>query len=114
MLRDLPLSFECLSGSKPGTRIFRLTGPLTLGNMFELQAALRQDPQPALTILDLSGVPYMDSAGLGVVVNCHVHCQNKGATMALAGVNERVMEMFRMTRTAEIMTIVDTVAAAEA
>ena len=114
MLRDLPLRFECLAGSAPSTRVFRLTGPLTLGNMFELQAALRQDPQPALMILDLSGVPYIDSAGLGVVVNCHVHCQNKGAALALAGVNERVMEMFRMTRTAEIMTIVDTVAAAEA
>ena len=114
MLRDLPLSFECLPGNSPATRVFRLTGPLTLGNMFELQAALRQDPQPQLTILDLSGVPYMDSAGLGVVVNCHVHCQNKGAAMALAGVNERVMEMFRMTRTAEIMTIADSVAAAQA
>lgn len=114
MFRDSPLTFDCQAGKAPGTRIFRVAGPLTLGNMFELQSALRQDPTPPLTILDLSGVPYMDSAGMGAIVNCHVHCQKQGAVLTIAGVNSRVMELFTMTQATQILKLKDTVEAAEA
>lgn len=114
MFRDSPLTFDCQAGKAPGTRIFRLTGPLTLGNMFELQAALRQDPLPPLTILDMSDVPYMDSAGMGAIINCHVHCQKAGSALTIAGVNQRVMELFTMTRANDILKVKETVEAAEA
>jgi len=113
MFRDSPLTFDCQAGKAPGTRIFRLTGPLTLANMFELQSALRQDPLPLLTILDLSGVPYMDSAGMGAIINCHVHSTKHGSTLTITGVNERVMELFTMTRATDILKLKDSVEAAE-
>jgi anti-anti-sigma factor len=98
MFTDSPLSFDLSEGRTPGTRIFRLTGPLTLRNLFEFQTALRDEPQPGRTVLDFSGVPYMDSAGMGAIVNYYVHCQKEGAALVVAGVSSRVMELFKLTK----------------
>ena len=52
-------------GTREGTRILRLIGPLSMQTTFEFQKAVRAESSPLL-IVDLGGVPYMDSAGLGV------------------------------------------------
>lgn len=114
MAIDAPLTFDRCTGKLPGTRILVLNGPLTLRNMFELQGELRIDPQPALSILDLSGVPYMDSAGMGLVINHFVHCQNNGSKMVAVGVSPRVHELFKMTRVDSLVPQAPTVEAAEA
>jgi anti-sigma B factor antagonist len=98
MAHDDPLSFEQNAGTAPGTRILTLTGPLTLRNLFELQTELRGGELPKLSILDLSGVPYMDSAGMGLIINHYVHCQNNGSRFVAVGVSPRVHELFRMTK----------------
>ena len=85
MFNDAPMTFELKEGRTPDTRIFRLAGPLTLRNMFEFQAALRIEPQPRTTVLDLTEVPYMDSAGMGLIVNFYVHCKGKGVNVVVAG-----------------------------
>jgi anti-anti-sigma factor len=82
--------------------------------MFELQTLLRTPPEPALSILDLSGVPYMDSAGMGLIVNHYVHCQALGLKMVAAGVSPRVMELFKLTRVHSIIPQAANVEAAEA
>lgn len=108
-----PLTLESVPGQAPGSRILRLTGPLTLNSLFEFQNMLRADP-PALLILDLTGVPYMDSAGMGAIINYFVSCQRHGKKLVVAGVNGRVMELFRMTKVDGLLTLAPTVAEAEA
>jgi len=98
MYIDSPLTFDRKDGKTPGTLIFSLTGPLTLRNFFEFQAALRSEPAPEFTVLDLSGVTYMDSAGMGLVVNYYVHCQRLGTKVLVAGVGPRLMELFKLTK----------------
>jgi anti-sigma B factor antagonist len=107
-----PLTLENLPGQSPGSRILRLTGPLTIQNLFEFQSTLRADPPPAL-ILDLTEVPYMDSAGMGSIINYYVSCQRNGRKLVVAGVNGRVLELFRMTKVERLLTLVTTVAEAE-
>lgn len=107
-----PLTLETIPGKAPGSRILRATGPLTINGLFDFQAALRNDPPPAL-ILDLSGVPYMDSAGMGAIVNYFVSCQRHGGKLIVAGVCDRVMELFRMTKVENLLTLVPTVDEAE-
>jgi anti-anti-sigma factor len=114
MAIDAPLSIERKDGSAPGTCIFILTGPLTLRNLFELQSQLRSCEPGKLSILDLSGVPYMDSAGMGLIINHYVHCQNLGIRVIVAGVSPRVHELFRMTKVDTIIVQAPTVEAAEA
>ncbi|HUB18518.1 MAG TPA: STAS domain-containing protein [Acidobacteriaceae bacterium] len=106
------LTLESVAGQAPGTRILRLTGPLVINNLFEFQSILRNDP-PQVLILDLTGVPYMDSAGMGAIINYFVSSQRHGRKLLVAGVNGRVLELFRMTRVEGLLTMKDTVADAE-
>jgi anti-sigma B factor antagonist len=115
MATDNPLSIETRDGNAPGTLIFRLNGPLTLRNLFDFQGRLRAtQPTPPVTILDMAGVPYMDSAGMGAIINHHVHCQGKGSRLIVTGVSTRVHELFRMTRVDTVISQFPTVQEAEA
>lgn len=109
---DQPLALESLPGQAAGCRILRLTGPLVLKNLFAFQDALRADP-PSCLILDLTGVPYMDSAGMGAIINYYVSCQNHERRLIVAGVNPRVMELFKMTKVDTLLTLAPDAAAAE-
>ena len=89
------LRIESLAGSREGVRILKLTGPFTLGNIFEFQEIVRTDPAPTM-IVDLSGVPYMDSAALGAVLGLHVSCQRDHRKYALAGASDRLRSLFKV------------------
>jgi len=114
MAIDDPLLIERREGTHPGTVILQITGPITLRNLFDLQAHLRSGDPPRISIMDLSGVPYMDSAGMGAVVNYYVRCSNKGCRLILAGVSSRVMELFHLTKVDSILRFEATVEEAEA
>jgi anti-sigma B factor antagonist len=114
MMTDAPLSFEFQPGKAPGTRIYRLLGPLTLRNLFEFQAELRAGQPPLVAIFDLSGVPYMDSAGMGALINHFVHCEKNGVEMIVAGASSRVLELFKLTKVDTVIPLAATVEAAEA
>jgi anti-anti-sigma factor len=114
MLTDAPLTINRKEGKTADTVIFALNGPLTLRNMFEFQAELRGSPTPPLTILDITGVPYMDSAGMGLVMNQYVHCQTRGSRLIVAGTNSRVLELFKITKVDTILPLSATVEEAEA
>lgn len=114
MMMDAVLSIEIEDGRVAGTRVLRLAGPMTLRNIFTFQAEVRSVEQPAVVILDLSGVPYMDSAGMGTIINFYVHCENRKTRMIAAGVSPRVMELFKMTKVDSVIALAESVEAAEA
>ncbi len=114
MAIDDPLAIERKDGKAPGTLVFQLTGPVTLCNLFDLQGQLRSGDLPRVSILDLSGVPYMDSAGMGAIINYYTHCQGRGVRLIVAGVSSRVMELFKLTRVDTVMRLVPSVDEAEA
>jgi anti-anti-sigma factor len=91
-MRDEPLTYSYTQGKSDGTMILRLVGPLTLSTMFGFQNEFRSK-NPQVPILDFSETPYMDSAGLGLVMNYYVAAQDQGRKLLLAGVNERVVEL---------------------
>jgi len=114
MLSDAPLEITRKPGKSADTEVIQLTGPVTLRNLFELQSQLRSGATPKLTILDLSAVPYMDSAGMGLVMNQYVHCQTKGFKLVVAGANQRIMDLFEVTKVSTILPLAGTVEEAEA
>ena len=114
MAIDGPLQIATEQGKTDGTLIIRLSGPLTLRNIFDLQARFRNSDPAPLTIVDLTGVPYMDSAGMGVLVNCHVHCQSRGAKFVAAGVSQRLLEVFKITHVDKVIAMAPTADEAEA
>jgi anti-sigma B factor antagonist len=107
-----PISIQAAQGKTADTRILKIEGPITLSNLFTFQAELRKETAP-LTILDMTGVPYMDSAGMGAVINFYIASQKNGRKMVLAGVNERVYALLELTNTNKLLKLVPTVAEAE-
>jgi anti-sigma B factor antagonist len=113
MHRDDPLKIEWRPGKAGGTRIIQVTGPVTLPNLPAFQDELRRGELPKASILDLSGVDYMDSAGLGAVINYFTHCQRNSIRLMVTGVTPRVRELFKVTKVDSVLAMVDTVEEAE-
>ncbi len=111
-MRDEPLTIEIVPGSRADAVVLRLTGPLTISTLFPLQGELRAQTAERI-ILDMSGVPYIDSAGLGAVLMFYVSAEKNGRKLLLSGVGERVQSLIRMTRVDSILTTFPTVEDAE-
>ncbi len=96
-MRDEPMSYSFTPGKSEGTTVLKLVGPLTISTMFGFQNDLRA-MTPQVMIMDMSEVPYMDSAGLGLIMNSHVAAMDHGRKLLLAGMNERLTSLCEMTR----------------
>ena len=112
-MRDEPLAVTTKSGRHEGTTILALQGPLTLQNTFDFQQDLAQQ-KPAVLIVDLTGSPYMDSAGLGLLMNVYVSAEKNGRKLVLAGANDRIKALLETTRVDLILKNYATAADAEA
>lgn len=93
--------------------VLKLVGPLTLSTMFGFQDEFRART-PKVMILDLSETTYMDSAGLGLIMNYYVSAEDHGRKLLLAGVNERVKALLEMTKVQGVLRSFPSVEAAEA
>jgi anti-anti-sigma factor len=91
-----------VSDRPSGARLLRLNGPVTISTLFDLQETVRQDKTKPL-ILDLSSVPYMDSAGLGSVISAFVSCQGSHRGFALFGVSDRIQQLLDVTRVSGLL-----------
>ncbi len=92
--------------------VFRLKGPFTLSTMFAFQDSLRNAGVNG-AIVDLTDVPYLDSAGLGVLLGQFAHAQRAGKKFALVGISARVRIIFEITNTDKALPIFATQADAE-
>jgi anti-sigma B factor antagonist len=82
-----PLVIEDSVGD--GRRILRLSGPLLIGTLFDFQSKVRSNTSPTL-VIDLTNVPYVDSAGVGALVGAYVTHQKENHSLVLVGANQRV------------------------
>ena len=80
------LVLERDSGSNEQLLVTRLRGKLSLESVHDFMTALR--PEPALRlVLDMSGVAYLDSSGVGALVSLFVNRRNNGKSIAVVGLN---------------------------
>jgi anti-anti-sigma factor len=110
---DDPLIHSFTPGKNDGTTVLKLVGPLTLSTIFGFQNEFRANT-PQVMIVDLSESPYMDSAGLGLLMNYYVSAQSHGRKLLLVGVNHRIAAMLEMTKVQGVLKSFPTVEAAEA
>ncbi len=97
-----PLEVERLDR---GVLSFR--GPLTMENVSPFMNAVRREDAPTM-ILDLTGVPYLDSSGLGSLVSACTSCTKSGRRVALTGVNQRVRRVFEITKVEQVFLMFPT------
>jgi anti-sigma B factor antagonist len=107
-----PLLIDDSTRAENGCRILRLKGPLLLSNLFDFQSRVRANTCRTL-ILDLSDVPYIDSAGIGALVGAHVNHNKDGRSLALVGVVQRVGNSLKVAHVDSFFRFFDSLDAAE-
>ena len=82
------LSLETEVSPQPGVKVIALIGSLTLETVAGFNQTLREETSPTL-LLNLAKLEWLDSAGVGVLVQLLVRrAKGKGA-LALAGLSPR-------------------------
>ena len=98
---------------RDGLRILVLKGRLTLETVGCFQDAIRRENAPEL-IIDMSGVPSMDSAGLGIMIAAYIEAKKTSRKLGFAGMNQRVKAVTETSRLSQFLQIYATVKDAEA
>src|SRR5919106_1830257 len=89
--------------------IVTVTGDITLnkgGDVLlkdKVQSLLQQGHKNVL--IDLSGVSYVDSAGLGELVQAYATAKNRGGALKLLNVTKRLRDLLVVTK---LLTVFDT------
>jgi len=94
------MSLEISEREREGVTILALKGRLTTGEATPVREkvnALAAEGRINI-ILDLSGVDYIDSTGLGGLVICFTTLQKKGGALKLLHLNKRNVELLALTR----------------
>lgn len=95
--------------------ILDLKGRLRVGgNAVALHRSLRSLvlEKKLLILLDLAGVEFIDSCGLGELVASQISVEKKGGQLKLVGLSATMRELFAATRLASVFSIVDSEAEA--
>ncbi|HKF51676.1 MAG TPA: STAS domain-containing protein [Candidatus Acidoferrales bacterium] len=90
------LVVQASPGVREGETILDCSGPFTIQTFFSFQNAARDLDSTRVLIVDLTRVPYMDSAGLGALVGAFISGRKSGRRMALVGAGERITALIRM------------------
>jgi anti-anti-sigma factor len=102
------LILERDSGSNEQLLVTRLRGKLSLETVHDFLATLRPEPA-ARMILDMSGVPYMDSAGVGALVSLFVSRRNNGKSLSLAGLTPQGTAVLQVSGLVKLLPIFSSV-----
>ena len=107
-------TIEVRSTDYPRTTVIAIVGDITSASEAPLMDAYaRAAGADARTIvLDFSGLEYMNSGGIGLLVTLLVRGQRQGRRLRAIGLNDHYRQIFSLTRLDEAIGIFDTEAAA--
>jgi anti-sigma B factor antagonist len=88
LMQPAQLDLEKLSSSNGSSLVTRLNGKLSLETVHNFIQTLRSEPAAHL-VLDMSGVSFLDSAGVGALVSLFVHRRSSGKSFAIAGLTRQ-------------------------
>jgi len=86
----------------------RVAGEVDLHSSPDLRAELLKTlaGKPRKLVVDLAGVSYMDSSGVGTLVEIKRLLEQKGGSVVLAALQPRVRGVFEITQLDKFFTIV--------
>jgi anti-anti-sigma factor len=98
----------------PEASVIHIAGDVTAACEQSLMTAHEEatDAGAKLVILDFSGMEYMNSGGIGMLVTLLVRGQRRHQAVAAVGLSEHYRQIFELTRLDEAITLHDDVAAA--
>jgi len=111
LMQPAYLDLEKLSSSNGTNLVTRLNGKLSLETVHNFIQTLRPEPAAHL-VLDMSGVTFLDSAGVGALVSLFVHRRNAGKSFAIAGLTQQGMAVLQVAGLTKLLPNFPTVEAA--
>ena len=75
---------------------------------FRTHISAVQSKKPRKLIIDLAGVPYMDSSGVATLVEAMQNARRSGGKLILCAMQEKVRSIFEIARLDMVFTIVGT------
>jgi len=90
------------------TNVTRLDGKLTLETVHNFISAMRAETTPRL-VLDMSGVSFLDSAGVGALVQIFVHRRAQQQAFALAALPKQSDAVMTVAGMRKLMPIYESV-----
>lgn len=103
----MPLEFAQRSVD-PDIMVLELKGRLTSGNRLsdaEYEAKKMLGAGAKKLVLDITGVEYLDSAAVGMLVFISGEAGRSGASACVAGPNPRITEILRICQVGAVVTI---------
>jgi anti-sigma B factor antagonist len=110
-LKEAPVQLELSTRNLDGIAVVDCHGRLIFG---EESASLRDALRNLLAInnqivLNLGGVNYIDSGGLGTLVALYTTARNAGGSIKLAALTQRVGDLLQVTKLLTVFEVFDTV-----
>jgi anti-sigma B factor antagonist len=103
------MSLKIETRQADGVTIVSCTGRIVFG---EESTALREDLKRILAstrqvVLNLSGVTYIDSGGLGTLVGVYSSARAAGADIKLTGLGQRLRDVLQVTKLVTVFEVYD-------
>lgn len=98
--RRAPLAIDVAATGDDGEVVVRLDGPLDLTTHSQLRRAFYDDDQVAAAravVVDLSAVPFIDSAGIGALATGRKVVTARNGTLAFVAADGPVRRLLRVT-----------------
>ena len=102
---------------EPDIVVLELLGRITMGNdcrQVEWTTRKLVDESRKKIIFDLTGITHLDSTGIGIIVTVAGQMRKAGGELLVAGANQHVEQILRMTAIDHIIALHPTAGAAAA
>jgi anti-sigma B factor antagonist len=100
---------------EPGITVIEISGRITLGKESgQIEAAVLKALNEGVRklVIDMSGVTYVDSTGIGIIAYCFSKIAQKEAKGAVSGATGLVLDVFKLTRIDSVVSFFPDVEAA--
>ena len=92
-----------------GVAVIGLTGDVTAACENELMDAYREAGRAEIrgVVLDFTGLDYMNSSGIGLLVTLLVRVRREGRQISAFGLSDHYRQIFELTRLDEVISVHD-------
>jgi len=108
LMPPFTLDVEKTAGSTDDVAVYQLEGKLSLETVASFIPQLRQETAKHV-VLDMSGVNFLDSAGVGALVSLFVSRRNQGTTFALAALPPQATAVITVAGLQKLLPVAKTV-----
>jgi anti-sigma B factor antagonist len=105
MTIDVP--FDVKVSHRPGTPVLEVWGEIDVASAPQFHASISEliESVPEIVVVDLSGVSFIDSTGLGVLVSAETQVRDAGKSLRLVVTQPQIMKLLELTGLDEVFTV---------